>query len=129
MAVFRLPYPAVSPTDVEYLYHASPDMYYFSGYKEPHSLLLIFKNEQTDSAGNTYSEVLFVQKRNAQAEQWTGKRLGAEGAKEKLGIPMSLNGEDFKISILILQNSIRLYLTGYLRMYPMTPGTNPTCLT
>jgi Xaa-Pro aminopeptidase len=82
--------------DVDYLYHQNPDMYYFSGYKEPQSMLLIFKDEQTDSAGHKYSEALFVQKRNAQAEQWTGRRLGVEGAKEKLGIPMSFNGEDFK---------------------------------
>jgi len=81
--------------DVEYLYHQNPDMYYFSGYKEPHSLLLIFKEEQTDSAGNRYKEILFVQKRNAQAEQWTGRRLGTEGAKEKLGFKMAFNGEDF----------------------------------
>ena len=32
--------------DVEYFYHQNPDMYYFSGYKEPHSLLIIFKEEQ-----------------------------------------------------------------------------------
>ncbi len=82
--------------DVDYLYHQNPDMYYFSGYKEPQSMLLIFKDEQMDSAGHKYSEVLFVQKRNAQAEQWTGRRLGVEGAKEKLGIPMSFNSEDFK---------------------------------
>ncbi len=95
MIVFAYPTRTFS-NDVDYLYHANPDMYYFSGYKEPHSLLLIFKDEQTDSSGITYSEALFVQKRNAQAEQWTGKRLGAEGAKTKLGIPMSFNGADFK---------------------------------
>jgi Xaa-Pro aminopeptidase len=54
--------------DVEYFYHQNPDMYYFSGYKEPHSVLFIFKNEQTDSAGNKYNELLFLQKRNPQAE-------------------------------------------------------------
>jgi Xaa-Pro aminopeptidase len=81
---------------VEYFYHPNPDMYYFSGYREPHSLLLIFKEEQTDSLGNRFKEILFVQKKNAQAEQWTGKRLGAEGAKEKLGISMVYNGEQFK---------------------------------
>jgi Xaa-Pro aminopeptidase len=48
-------------------------------------VLLIFKDQQTDSTGNKYNEILFVQKRNAQAEQWTGRRLGTEGAKEKLG--------------------------------------------
>ena len=82
--------------DVEYFYHQNPDMYYFTGYKEPHSVLFIFKEEQTDSAGNKYSELLFVQKRNAQAEQWTGKRLGTEGVKEKLGINSVYNGADFK---------------------------------
>jgi Xaa-Pro aminopeptidase len=81
--------------DVSYKYHPNPDMYYFSGYTEPHSLLLIFKNDQTDSAGNRFNELLFVQKRNPAAEQWTGKRLGAEGARQKLGITMSFNGEDF----------------------------------
>jgi len=82
--------------DVEYLYHQNPDMLYFSGYKEPHSLLLIFKEEQTDSTGNNYNELLFVQKRNAQAEQWTGKRLGVEGARENLGFKMAFNGGDFQ---------------------------------
>ena len=82
--------------DVDYLYHASPDMYYFSGYKEPHAVLLIFKDEQQNSAGPAYSELLFVQKRNALREQWTGKRLGTEGAKTKLAIPMAFNGEEFK---------------------------------
>jgi Xaa-Pro aminopeptidase len=81
--------------DVEYLYHPNPDMYYFSGYKEPHSLLLIFKEEQTNMSGNSYKELLFVQKRNPQAEQWTGKRLGTDGAKEKLGINAVFNGGDF----------------------------------
>ena len=95
MAVFAFPTRTFS-NDVEYLYHQNPDLYYFSGYKEPHSLLLVFKDEQTDSLGNKFKEILFVQKRNAGAEQWTGKRLGIEGAKEKLGINMSLNGNDFK---------------------------------
>ena len=82
--------------DVEYLYHANPDMYYFSGYREPHSLLLIFKETQKDSVGNTFNEMLFVQKKNPQAEQWTGKRLGTSGAKEKLGFQTVYNGEQFK---------------------------------
>lgn len=81
--------------DVDYFYHQNPDMYYFSGYKEPNSMLLIFKDDQADSAGNKYNEVLFVQKRNALAEQWTGRRLGTEGAKEKLGFKVAFNGENF----------------------------------
>lgn len=95
LVVFAFPTRTFS-NDVEYFYHQNPDMYYFSGYKEPHSLLLVFKEPQTDSLGNKYNELLFVQKRNAQAEQWTGKRMGTEGAKERSGINMVLNGADFK---------------------------------
>lgn len=82
--------------DVDYLYHQNPDMYYFSGYKEPHSLLLIFKEEQKGADGTAFKEVLFVQKKNAMAEQWTGRRLGTEGAKQQLGFTYAMNGEDFK---------------------------------
>ncbi len=94
MVVFAYPTRTFS-NDVEYLYHQNPDMYYFSGYKEPHSLLLIFKEEQTDSVGNRYKELLFVQKKNPQAEQWTGKRLGIDGVKEKLEIKAAYNGSEF----------------------------------
>ena len=81
--------------DVQYIYHQNPDLYYFSGYKEPHSMLLIFKEMQTDSAGNSFNEVLFVQKKNAQMEQWTGKRMGTENAKSQLGFTTVYNGDEF----------------------------------
>jgi Xaa-Pro aminopeptidase len=82
--------------DVGYLYHQNPDMYYFSGYREPHSMLFIFKEDQNDGSGISFNELFFIQKRNPQAEQWTGKRLGTEGVKGKLGIKMVYNGEEFK---------------------------------
>src|SRR5215510_14731228 len=56
--------------DVDYFYHQNPDMYYFSGYKEPHSLLIIFKEEQKAEDGSSYKEMIFVQKKDALAEQW-----------------------------------------------------------
>lgn len=95
MVVFAYPTRTFS-NDVDYFYHQNPDMYYFSGYKEPHSVLLVFKNKQTDATGNSYNEVLFVQKRNAKAEQWTGRRLGDEGAKNQLGLNAVFNGEEFR---------------------------------
>jgi Xaa-Pro aminopeptidase len=82
--------------DVDYVFHQNPDLYYFTGYKEPHSLLLIFKEPQTNADGSSYKEVFFVQKRNPRAEQWTGRRLGVEGVKEKLKIANVYNGEAFK---------------------------------
>ena len=37
--------------DVNYAYHASPDLYYFSGYKETSAVLLIFKDMQHGQDG------------------------------------------------------------------------------
>src|ERR1700760_4062783 len=36
----------VFSNDVSYPYHQNPDLYYFSGYKEPNAVLLIFKEPQ-----------------------------------------------------------------------------------
>jgi len=95
MVVFAYPTRTFS-NDVEYFYHQNPDLYYFTGYKEPHAVLFVFKEMQTDSLGNQFNELLFVQKRNAQAEQWTGKRLGTAGVKDKLGFAAVYNGDEFK---------------------------------
>ncbi|AMC10075.1 xaa-pro aminopeptidase [Lutibacter profundi] len=81
--------------DVDYIYHQDSNFYYLSGYKEPNSLLMIFKNEQTID-GKTFNEVLFVQERNEYAEMWTGKRLGVEGVQDNLGFRVVYNGKDFK---------------------------------
>ena len=81
--------------DVTYPYHPNPDLYYFSGYKEPHAVLLIFKEPQKGVGGSTYRELFFVQQRDPQQEQWTGRRLGVEKVKSELGFDSVYNGSDF----------------------------------
>ncbi|TVZ59813.1 Xaa-Pro aminopeptidase [Flavobacteriaceae bacterium MAR_2010_105] len=81
--------------DVDYVYHQDPDFYYLTGYKEPNAVLIIFSENQQSPEGKTYNELIYVQERNALAEQWNGYRLGIEGAKEQLGFDMAFNGEDF----------------------------------
>lgn len=81
--------------DVDYIYHQDPNLYYFTGYKEPHSLLLIFKEEQ-EGENEAYDELFFVQERNIMGEMWNGRRLGNKGVQEKLGIMNALNGSLFK---------------------------------
>ena len=81
--------------DVDYVYHQDPDFYYLTGYKEPNSVLVIFSNSQTSNEGKTYNELLYVQEKNTRAEQWTGIRLGTEGAKKELGFDIAFNGKDF----------------------------------
>lgn len=84
--------------DVDYVYHQDPDFYYLTGYKEPNSVLVIFSDNQINSEGKSYSEMLYVQERNARAEQWNGYRLGVEGAQEKLGFETAFNGKEFLTS-------------------------------
>jgi len=81
--------------DVTYPYHPNPDMYYFSGYKEPHAVLLIFKEPQQGSDGRSYSELFFIQRRDPEQEQWTGRRLGVEKVKSELGFDHVYNGSEF----------------------------------
>ncbi|SDB32823.1 Xaa-Pro aminopeptidase [Flavobacteriaceae bacterium MAR_2010_188] len=81
--------------DVDYVYHQDPDFYYLTGYKEPNSVLLIFSENQNDESGGDYNEILYVQEKNENAEMWTGKRLGTEGAKSRLGFNTVFNGKEF----------------------------------
>ena len=79
--------------DVYYPYHPDPNYYYLTGWREPHSVLVIFKNKLKDSLGS-YNEILFVRERNPYDEQWNGKRKGVEGAK-KMGFDRVLSKESF----------------------------------
>jgi Xaa-Pro aminopeptidase len=81
--------------DVNYVFHQDPNFYYLTGYKEPNAVLVMFSEEQTNEKGELYSEMIFVQERNKQAEMWNGKRLGIEGAKSELGFSQAYNGRDF----------------------------------
>ena len=92
-AVFSYP-ERVFSKDINYNYHQNPDLFYLTGYKEPDAVLLIFKENQ--GTGETYNEVLFVREKNANREMWTGRRLGTDGAKSKLGFSTAYNGKDFK---------------------------------
>ena len=81
--------------DVDFIYHQDPDLYYLTGYKEPHAILLVFKANQTDQTGDNYNEIFFVQEKDSQAEMWTGRRLGDQGVKNVLAIQNTFNGNEF----------------------------------
>ena len=81
--------------DVDYIYHQDPDFYYLTGYKEPNAVLVIFSEPKEGQDGVAYDEILYVQESDPRAEQWNGKRLGIEGAKEKLGFDTVFNGSEF----------------------------------
>lgn len=75
--------PAASETirngDSHYRFRQDSDFYYLTGFDEPDALLLI----TSDTTSKSY---LFNRPRNPAEEQWTGTRLGQEGACSELGV-------------------------------------------
>lgn len=95
VAVFFANPPRTRSNDTDYLYHQDPDFYYLTGYMEPNAVLVIYSETQMDSLGQEFDEILYVQKKEPRLEQWLGKRLGIEGAKQKLGFNTVFNADDF----------------------------------
>jgi Xaa-Pro aminopeptidase len=65
--------------DAHYRFRQDSDFYYLTGFDEPDALLVI-------TAGKECKSILFNRPRNPMEEQWTGKRLGQEGALKELGM-------------------------------------------
>jgi len=80
--------------DVDYMYHQDPNFYYLTGHREPHSILLIFKEKQRLNGKRT-DEMIFVQGHDALQELYNGARLGKEGAQTDLGFSVAYEGADF----------------------------------
>ncbi len=81
--------------DVQYVYHQDPNFYYLTGHREPHTILLIFKEDQIVSDAS-FNEIIFVRAHDALREMYDGARLGKEGAKSKLNFKVAYEGPDFK---------------------------------
>ncbi len=65
--------------DVEYPFRQSSNMLYLTNFSEPDALLVI-------TGGKRGKSVLFSHPKDETQETWTGKRLGQDGALEKLGV-------------------------------------------
>ena len=61
--------------DVDYQYSQNPNFYYLTGWREPHGVLVIFKDDQFDSDGS-YNEIMYVRERNEYREMWDGRKIG-----------------------------------------------------
>ncbi|MDB2366532.1 aminopeptidase P N-terminal domain-containing protein [Flavobacteriaceae bacterium] len=86
--------------DTDFMYHQDPNFYYLTGWKEPHGLLVIFKDNQQDNNG-FFNEILFVRERNEYREMWDGRRLGLRGAKKMGFNRVKLRSEFIKNSFKI----------------------------
>ncbi|KTD57749.1 Xaa-Pro aminopeptidase [Legionella shakespearei] len=65
--------------DTHYRFRQDSDFYYLTGFNEPDALLVI-------TGGKDSKSILFNRARNPAEEQWTGKRLGQDGAENQLGM-------------------------------------------
>lgn len=81
--------------DVDFVYHQNPDFYYLTGYEEPDAVLVLFKEPQTVNGQVGVTEAIFVQPRNPEREQWTGRRLGTEGTKQQLKVQYVADNKSF----------------------------------
>ena len=72
--------------DSHYRFRQDSDFYYLTGFNEPEALLLI----------SAEGSVLFNRPRNPAEEQWTGVRLGQEGACKSLGVDAAYSITELK---------------------------------
>lgn len=80
--------------DVDFVYHQDPNFYYLTGLKEPHSVLVIFSEEQAKD-GKTFNETLYVYERGERYKIYMGEGTGIKGAKENLGFTNVYGGKAF----------------------------------
>lgn len=80
----------VRNNDVDYLFRQSNSIIYLTGLYEEPNAALILANFPMPFQNTVTQEILFVQPRNPLAETWTGRRLGAEGAMQKLGLQAAM---------------------------------------
>ena len=97
--------------DVDFEYHQNPNMYYFSGYEEPHGVLVVLKDEMTVN-GELTNEILYVQPYNESDAIWNGNRLGVDGAKNSLKINSAFANSEFKNFNLKLEDFNSVHLHG-----------------
>jgi Xaa-Pro aminopeptidase len=81
--------------DVDFVYHQNPDFHYLTGYEEPDAVLLLFKEPRAVGGQPGVTEALFTQPRDPRRESWTGRRLGAVGAKNQLALQYTADNKDF----------------------------------
>ena len=73
--------------DAHYRFRQDSNFYYLTGFNEPDALLVLIAGKESES-------ILFNRPRNPAAEQWTGRRLGQQGAVEELGMQRAFSIED-----------------------------------
>jgi len=98
--------------DVEYIYHQDPDFYYLTGYKEPHTVLLVFSENQL-IRGVRVNELVIAQHKDSQKEMWLGERMGVAGVQRELDFKLAATGYDFLDGIIDFSKFEKVLFKGF----------------
>ncbi|MEZ4429815.1 MAG: aminopeptidase P N-terminal domain-containing protein, partial [Nannocystaceae bacterium] len=98
--------------DTEYRFRPDSDFHYLTGLAEPEAILLL-------RPGRDPACTLFVLPREPEAERWTGRRVGPEGAAE-------IYGADAAYPLAALDEQLPRLLDGVVALF--TPFTRPPAL-
>ena len=94
--------------DTEHPFRQNSNFYYFTGFLETNSILIL------SNKNGIRKSVLFLSEKNPQMELWTGKRLGPKGAVNSLMVDEAYPIEDFSNLIKgIIEGSKNLYISCF----------------
>lgn len=80
IAILASANPVLRNGDTEFAFRQSSDLYYLTGFREPHAVLVLIP-------GRTQGQcLLFCQEKDPLKELWNGKLLGPEAATQVLGV-------------------------------------------
>jgi Xaa-Pro aminopeptidase len=79
VAIFPAAPESIRSNDTGYRYRQDSDFYYLTGFPEPEALCVLSPQHEKERF------ILFVRPRDKEKETWTGRRFGAEGAKDIFG--------------------------------------------
>lgn len=101
--------------DGDYELKQHKNFYYLTGFIEPNAALVLAPGGvklKTDGNENSYTEILYVQKKDPLMETWNGKRMNYMQVKNKMGIENAFENEDIGKILYpnILKNYGRIYI-------------------
>ena len=94
--------------DVPYTFRQNSDFLYLTGFKEPNSILVISKTNNSN-----YKTAIFVREKNPKVELWEGPCTGPSNIKNLCGIENAYLLDDFKtyLNSLVKEVNINSHLT------------------
>jgi Xaa-Pro aminopeptidase len=98
-------------SDVEYVFRQDPNFYYYTGFTESHSIIVLEKR------GNETKFTLFVQPKDPKMEIWTGTICGVNGAVSNFGAEQAFINKE-------LDSYVTSQILNYKNLYYHCPDKN-----